>query len=109
MGEHQAFASQITDHWFQRLEEVQVLKTGVTNSKATLRILPCFPGYGRLGAYFPFSLSILGRDMRTVFAKTLRRLWADIHPGVFRFPGGCIVEGTDLETRYDWKKSSGGR
>ena len=32
---------------------------------------------------------------------------ADIHPGVFRFPGGCIVEGTDLATRYDWKKSVG--
>lgn len=31
---------------------------------------------------------------------------ADIHPGVFRF-GGCIVEGTDLATRYDWKKSVG--
>ena len=32
---------------------------------------------------------------------------ADIKPGVFRFPGGCIVEGTDLESRYDWKKSVG--
>ena len=32
---------------------------------------------------------------------------ADINPGVFRFPGGCIVEGTDLDTRYDWKKSVG--
>ncbi len=32
---------------------------------------------------------------------------SDLHPGVFRFPGGCIVEGTDLETRYEWKKSVG--
>lgn len=31
----------------------------------------------------------------------------DLNPGLFRFPGGCIVEGTDLETRYDWKKSVG--
>ena len=31
----------------------------------------------------------------------------DLHPGVFRFPGGCIVEGTDLETRYQWKNSVG--
>lgn len=31
----------------------------------------------------------------------------ELNPGVFRFPGGCIVEGTDLETRYDWKKSVG--
>ena len=32
---------------------------------------------------------------------------ADIHPGVLRFPGGCIVEGTDLESRYQWKNSVG--
>ena len=32
---------------------------------------------------------------------------ADIKPGVFRFPGGCIVEGTDIASRYDWKKSVG--
>lgn len=32
---------------------------------------------------------------------------ADIKPGVLRFPGGCIVEGTDLESRYQWKNSVG--
>lgn len=31
----------------------------------------------------------------------------DLHPGIFRFPGGCIVEGTDLATRYNWKNSVG--
>lgn len=31
----------------------------------------------------------------------------DLRPGVFRFPGGCIVEGTDLATRYQWKNSVG--
>lgn len=31
----------------------------------------------------------------------------DLHPGILRFPGGCIVEGTDLETRYQWKNSVG--
>lgn len=31
----------------------------------------------------------------------------DLHPGVFRFPGGCIVEGTELQSRYEWKKSVG--
>ena len=31
----------------------------------------------------------------------------DLHPGIFRFPGDCIVEGTDLETRYQWKNSVG--
>ncbi|NDW19138.1 alpha-L-arabinofuranosidase [Dysgonomonas sp. 216] len=39
--------------------------------------------------------------------KDLAQALSDINPGVFRFPGGCIVEGTDLDTRYDWKKSVG--
>ena len=39
--------------------------------------------------------------------KDLAQALNDINPGVFRFPGGCIVEGTDLETRYNWKKSVG--
>ena len=46
-----------------------------------------------------------GREngMRQDLAQALN----DMHPGVFRFPGGCIVEGTDLETRYQWKNSVG--
>jgi alpha-L-arabinofuranosidase len=39
--------------------------------------------------------------------KDLAQALADLHPGVFRFPGGCIVEGTDLNTRYSWKNSVG--
>ena len=31
----------------------------------------------------------------------------DLKPGVFRFPGGCIVEGTALATRYQWKNTVG--
>jgi len=46
-----------------------------------------------------------GREngMRQDLAQALN----DMRPGVFRFPGGCIVEGTDLETRYQWKNSVG--
>jgi alpha-L-arabinofuranosidase len=32
---------------------------------------------------------------------------ADMHPGFLRFPGGCIVEGRTLNTRYQWKKTIG--
>lgn len=32
---------------------------------------------------------------------------ADLKPGFIRFPGGCIVEGHELETRYQWKKTVG--
>ena len=39
--------------------------------------------------------------------KDLAQALYDMHPGIFRFPGGCIVEGTDLESRYQWKNSVG--
>ena len=43
------------------------------------------------------------QGMRADLVKDL----ADLHPGIFRFPGGCIVEGTDLATRYQWKNTVG--
>ena len=39
--------------------------------------------------------------------KDLAQALFDMHPGVFRFPGGCIVEGVDLATRYQWKNTVG--
>ena len=39
--------------------------------------------------------------------RDLAQALSDMHPGVFRFPGGCIVEGTDLATRYQWKNTVG--
>ncbi|WP_186756015.1 alpha-L-arabinofuranosidase C-terminal domain-containing protein [Echinicola salinicaeni] len=39
--------------------------------------------------------------------KDLVQLLADMEPGFLRFPGGCIVEGFDLENRYEWKKTIG--
>ena len=39
--------------------------------------------------------------------RDLAEALEDAHPGIFRFPGGCIVEGTDLATRYQWKNTIG--
>lgn len=41
--------------------------------------------------------------MRTDLVQKL----ADIHPGFMRFPGGCIVEGQDIDNRYQWKNTIG--
>lgn len=35
------------------------------------------------------------------------QMLADMKPGFIRFPGGCIVEGRELSTRYQWKKTIG--
>jgi alpha-L-arabinofuranosidase len=32
---------------------------------------------------------------------------ADLHPGFMRFPGGCVVEGSVLARRYQWKNTIG--
>jgi alpha-N-arabinofuranosidase len=39
--------------------------------------------------------------------KDLVQLLYDMHPGFLRFPGGCIVEGRQLVTRYRWKTTVG--
>jgi alpha-N-arabinofuranosidase len=39
--------------------------------------------------------------------RDLVELLRDIKPGFIRFPGGCIVEGRFLESRYQWKHTIG--
>ncbi|TWT85018.1 Extracellular exo-alpha-L-arabinofuranosidase precursor [Planctomycetes bacterium CA13] len=41
--------------------------------------------------------------------KDLVQLLADMKPAFFRFPGGCIVEGSQLKYRYQWKTTIGPR
>ncbi|MDE6541169.1 MAG: carbohydrate binding domain-containing protein [Muribaculaceae bacterium] len=43
----------------------------------------------------------------SMLRKDLVQKLADMRPGLLRFPGGCIVEGTDLATRYQWKNTVG--
>lgn len=37
----------------------------------------------------------------------LVQMLAGLRPGFMRFPGGCIVEGSDLSKRYQWKQTIG--
>lgn len=39
--------------------------------------------------------------------KDMVQILADMEPDFLRFPGGCIVEGRDLATRFQWKKTVG--
>lgn len=41
--------------------------------------------------------------LRTDLVQTL----AELKPGIVRFPGGCVVEGNSLGTRYNWKNTVG--
>lgn len=42
-----------------------------------------------------------------LFRKDLAEKLKEIKPGFLRFPGGCIIEGNNLDNRYQWKKSIG--
>ncbi len=78
----------------------------VTEEKGRLRIFLASGGSVALEhvSLFPTD-TYKGRE--NGLRKDLAQALTDIHPGIFRFPGGCIVEGTDLDSRYDWKKSVG--
>jgi alpha-L-arabinofuranosidase len=47
------------------------------------------------------------KQRRNGLRKDLVQLLYDMHPGFIRFPGGCIVEGRRLATRYRWKTTVG--
>ncbi len=42
-----------------------------------------------------------------VFRRDLADALKELEPGFLRFPGGCIVEGNTLDSRYQWKNSVG--
>jgi len=83
-----------------------VLKSTTLEPKARLRIFLSSKGSMDLEHVSVFPVDTWkGRE--NGLRKDLAQALYDLKPGVFRFPGGCIVEGTDLETRYQWKNSVG--
>ena len=83
-----------------------IIKSSRTEPKANLRIF--------LSSKNPVCLehvSLFPKDTyknrENGLRKDLAEALEDVHPGVFRFPGGCIVEGTTLDTRYQWKNTVG--
>ena len=84
-----------------------VLKPSQTDAKAHLRIFLTTPKSGvdlEHVSLFPVDT---WKGHENGMRKDLAQKLADLKPGVFRFPGGCIVEGTDMDTRYQWKNTVG--
>ena len=87
-------------------KQTVILKSPFTDAHARLRIVLLTKGTVDLD-----HISLLtvkkwkGREngLRADLAQALY----DLNPGVFRFPGGCIIEGNSLATRYQWKNSVG--
>lgn len=104
-GEQQAFAAETLEIDTKEWKKYQVmLRPDVTDAKAVLRIFLAAPQTVDLEHVSLFPADTW-KGHENGLRKDLAQALADIKPGIFRFPGGCIVEGTDLATRYDWKKS----
>ena len=107
MGESQVITSQELAINSKEWKKYEVILTpGETQDKAHLRIFLASPGDVDLEHVSLFPVDTWkGRE--NGLRKDLVQALVDTKPGVFRFPGGCIVEGTDLASRYNWKNSVG--
>ena len=114
MGEDQSFCQAVltidSPEW-KRYEAV--LTSPITDAKAEFRaVLVREPKVHTPGQSVDVEhISLFPVDTFNGDENGLRKDIAEaikaLNPGVFRFPGGCIVEGTNLETRYQWKNSVG--
>jgi alpha-N-arabinofuranosidase len=79
-----------------------------TDAKARLNLLVTSAGILDVDmvSLFPAD-SAVNTPLVPGLRKDLVQILADLKPGFLRFPGGCIVEGRDLESRYQWKKTVG--
>ena len=82
------------------------LTPNVTEAKGQLRVNMIDQGCVDLDHISLFPTNTWKGRENGLRADLVQALY-DLNPGLFRFPGGCIVEGTTLETRYQWKNSVG--
>lgn len=82
------------------------LACSATDSKAKLRLTISGKGVMEIDMVSLFPEHTWKGRKNGLRADLVQKL-ADLKPGFLRFPGGCIVEGHELETRYQWKKTVG--
>lgn len=105
MGETQVYAKadiDVTSKDWQRY--TATLKANNSVNKGILRIFLAHPDKNIVDAeHISLFPEHTWNGLRTDLVQALE----DLKPGVFRFPGGCIVEGTEVGDRYQWKHTVG--
>lgn len=107
MEEHQEFATaelKVSGNEWKKYE--LILKSPKTVQKAYLRLLLKGKNGVALEHVSLFPKHTF-KDRENGMRRDLAQALYDLHPGVFRFPGGCIVEGSSLDQRYQWKNTIG--
>lgn len=83
-----------------------VLKSPFTDAHSRLRVVLTTEGTVDMDHISLFPADTWKNCENGLRADLAQALY-DLNPGVFRFPGGCIIEGNNLATRYQWKNSVG--
>ena len=108
MGEQQFFTQAHVEVSGAEWKKYQVVMTSAeTNPKSVLRIFLQSRGTTVDLEHISLFPTDTWKGHENGLRKDLAQALYDLHPGIFRFPGGCIVEGADLKTRYNWKNSVG--
>jgi alpha-N-arabinofuranosidase len=87
-------------------KESATLRPTATEAHARLRVLLETPGHVDVDMVSLFPKKTWKERPNGLRADVVQWL-ADMKPGFMRFPGGCIVEGRYLSTRYQWKNTIG--
>jgi alpha-N-arabinofuranosidase len=105
-GNHEIGSGTLTgfDGQWKRYETV--IRANATVQHAQFNLYLDEPGYVDLDMVSLYPVDTWGHRPNGL-RKDLVQLLADMHPGFIRFPGGCIVEGKRLATRYRWKTTVG--
>jgi alpha-L-arabinofuranosidase len=107
MEENQQFTSDtITIASTEWKQYEQVIKSPRTIAKGQLRIFLRGKNGVDLEHISLFPVNTF-KNRKNGMRRDLAQALADENPGLLRFPGGCIVEGVDLKTRYQWKNTIG--
>ena len=105
MGETQVYAKaniEVTSKGWQKY--TAELKPNQSVNKGLLRIFLTHPDKNYVEADH---ISLFPENNWNGLRTDLVQALEDLKPGVFRFPGGCIVEGTEVGDRYQWKNTVG--
>lgn len=98
-----AVINDISDKWSQY--KLTLKSNQTANSNVTLRILT------DNGSVALDMISLFPKDTfkgrENGMRKDLATMLEELEPKFLRFPGGCIIEGYDDNTAYDWKDSIG--
>ena len=94
----EAVIDSITENWAKY--EVSLKSDTTANSDVFLQVL-IDEGKAALDMVSLFPETYKGHGMRIDLAEKLEVL----SPAFLRFPGGCVIEGWDYDTAYNWKDS----